>query len=80
VPRKGAPGDPVRPARDQQGDLAPLVGADLEVMRADAERVRNGRPTVFTSIRNQPEVPDVVAFTPSRLGGARYTVDSAERR
>src|SRR5258708_15212763 len=30
-------------------DLAPHVGADLEVMRRDSERVRDGRPFVFTN-------------------------------
>jgi urease accessory protein len=63
VPRKGGPGV-IRSDLlvINKVDLAPLVGADLEVMRTDAERVRDGRPTVFTSIRNQPEVPEVVRW------------------
>jgi urease accessory protein len=32
-------------------DLAPHVGADLDVMRRDAEQVREGRPFVFTNCR-----------------------------
>jgi urease accessory protein len=68
VPRKGGPGV----ARSDllvinKIDLAPLVGADLDVMRTDAERVRHGRPTVFTSIREEPEVPEVLAWVRSRL-------------
>lgn len=60
VPRKGGPGV----ARSDllvinKVDLAPLVGADLEVMRADARRVREGRPTVFTSLRDRPDAPEV---------------------
>jgi urease accessory protein len=32
-------------------DLAPYVGADLEVMRRDSERVRGGKPFLFTNCR-----------------------------
>ena len=32
-------------------DLAPHVGADLGVMRRDAERVRGGKPFLFTNCR-----------------------------
>jgi urease accessory protein len=48
-------------------DLAPMVGADLQVMRSDAERVRDGRPTVFTSLRDQPGAPDVARWVRSKL-------------
>jgi len=68
VPRKGGPGV----SRSDllvinKTDLAPLVGADLAVMRADAERVRAGRPTVFTSLREAPQVPDVVRWVRAQL-------------
>ena len=48
VPRKGGPGV----TRSDllvinKTDLAPLVGADLEVMRTDAERLRGDLPTVL---------------------------------
>jgi urease accessory protein len=33
-------------------DLAPMVSADLTVMSRDAAAVRNGRPVLFTSIRD----------------------------
>jgi urease accessory protein len=74
VPRKGGPGV----TRSDllvinKVDLAPLVGADLEVMRRDAQRVREGRPTVLTSIREQPDVPEIVAWVRQRhaaLAGA----------
>ena len=67
VPRKGGPGV----TRSDllvinKVDLAPLVGADLEVMRRDAQRVREGRPTVFTSIREHPDVPEIVAWVRQR--------------
>jgi urease accessory protein len=63
VPRKGGPGV-IRSDLlvINKVDLAPLVGADLGVMRSDAARVRQGRPTLFTSLREQPEVPEVVAW------------------
>ena len=67
VPRKGGPGV----TRSDllvinKIDLADRVGADLEVMRSDAERVRDGRPTLFTSLREQPDVPDVVRWVRER--------------
>jgi urease accessory protein len=55
VPRKGGPG--VTRADllvINKTDLAPLVGADLGVMERDAAAVRDGRPTVFTSLREDP--------------------------
>lgn len=50
IPRKGGPGI----TRSDllvinKIDLAPLVGADLEVMRRDATRMREERPFVFTN-------------------------------
>jgi urease accessory protein len=32
-------------------DLAPLVGADLDVMARDAKKMRGERPYVFTNIK-----------------------------
>ncbi len=43
-------------------DLAPHVGADLEVMRRDSELVRDGRPFVFTNCRTGEGLDPVVAF------------------
>ena len=48
-------------------DLAPHVGADLDVMRRDSELVREGRPFVFTNCRTGEGVESVVSF----LEGAR---------
>jgi urease accessory protein len=63
VPRKGGPGV----TRSDllvinKTDLAPLVGADLEVMRRDAEKVREGRPTVFTSLVVDPAATAVAEW------------------
>ncbi len=55
VPRKGGPGVT---ASDllviNKVDLAPLVGADIDAMVADAAARRNGRPVVRTSLRSDP--------------------------
>jgi urease accessory protein len=43
-------------------DLAPHVGADLERMRRDAAKARGTRPFVFTDMRHNVGVQDVVRF------------------
>jgi urease accessory protein len=63
IPRKGGPGI----TRSDlliinKTDLAPHVGADLEVMARDAERQRGGRPFVFTNLKSGDGVAAVVAF------------------
>jgi urease accessory protein len=49
-------------------DLAPMVGASLEVMARDAARMRGRRPFVFTNIKSGEGVPDVAAFV-RKAGG-----------
>jgi urease accessory protein len=63
VPRKGGPGV----TRSDllvinKTDLAPFVGADLSVMERDAQAVRSGRPTVFTSLTEDPAASAVVTW------------------
>jgi len=63
IPRKGGPGI----TRSDlliinKIDLAPLVGADLEVMRADTLRMRGERPFVFTNLKTNEGLADVVSF------------------
>ncbi|GII78363.1 urease accessory protein UreG [Sphaerisporangium rufum] len=63
VPRKGGPG--VTGADllvINKTDLAEHVGADLTVMSRDAAAVREGRPVIFTSVRQVPEVYAVAAW------------------
>ena len=60
VPRKGGPGV----TRSDllvinKTDLAPHVGADLDVMRRDAAAVRQGRPVLFTSLAEDPRATSV---------------------
>jgi urease accessory protein len=71
VPRKGGPGV----SRSDllvinKIDLAPLVGADLDVMRRDALAVRGDRPTVLLSLREQPDAGPVVDWVGSLLRSA----------
>lgn len=69
VPRKGGPGVT---ASDllviNKTDLAPLVGADLAVMAADAAAVRAGRPVLFTSLRQEPDAPEVAGWVRGLIG------------
>jgi urease accessory protein len=69
IPRKGGPGI----TRSDllvinKIDLAPFVGASLEVMDRDARRMRGERPFVFTNVRDGKGVPEVVAFI-EKAGG-----------
>ena len=63
IPRKGGPGI----TRSDllvinKIDLAPHVGASLEVMDRDARRMRGARPFLFTNVRAGKGVPEVAAF------------------
>ncbi|MYN04076.1 urease accessory protein UreG [Pseudoduganella sp. DS3] len=63
IPRKGGPGI----TRSDlliinKTDLAPHVGADLDVMARDAARQRGQRPFVFTNLRSGAGVTQVVEF------------------
>ena len=63
IPRKGGPGI----TRSDlliinKTDLAPHVGANLDVMARDAKRMRGERPFLFTNLRSGDGVAEVVAF------------------
>jgi urease accessory protein len=61
VPRKGGPGITQSDLLViNKTDLAPHVGASLEVMRIDADRMRQGGPTVFAQVNVNAGVPDIV--------------------
>ena len=49
-------------------DLAPLVGASLEVMERDARRMRGERPFVFTNLKTSVGVERVVEFIVAQGG------------
>jgi urease accessory protein len=68
VPRKGGPGITTSDLLViNKTDLAPLVGASLEVMERDALRMRGRLPTVFTSLREDPLATPVADFLRVRL-------------
>lgn len=79
IPRKGGPGI----TRSDllvinKIDLAPLVGADLDVMAADARRMRGEhRPFVFTNLRNGLGLDEVVTFIVDRGGLPERPVSTA---
>lgn len=63
IPRKGGPGV----TRSDllvinKTDLAPLVGASLDVMKSDSERMRNGRPFIFTNLMTCDGVDAVIEW------------------
>jgi urease accessory protein len=69
IPRKGGPGT----TRSDllvinKMDLAPLVGANLEVMEADASRMRAKRPFVFTSLKSGEGVERIASFVIEKGG------------
>jgi len=47
-------------------DLAPYVGASLEVMERDAKRMRGDRPFVFTNLKTRAGLDTVVRFIEER--------------
>jgi urease accessory protein len=49
-------------------DLAPFVGASLEVMATDAKRMRKERPFVFTNLKTGESLDVVTSFV-ERAGG-----------
>jgi urease accessory protein len=61
VPRKGGPGVTYSDLLViNKTDLAPLVGADLQMMARDAAAVRRGRPTVLQSLTEDPAATAVL--------------------
>ena len=69
IPRKGGPGITKSDLLIvNKTDLAPHVGASLEVMERDAARMRGERPTVFAQIRNDRGVSEIAEFI-IRKGG-----------
>lgn len=63
IPRKGGPGI----TRSDllvinKIDLAPYVGASLDVMERDARKMRNGQPFVFTNLMNGEGLNSVISW------------------
>ena len=63
IPRKGGPGI----TRSDllvinKTDLAPLVGADLDVMDSDSKKMRGEKPYIFAKVKHDEGVTDIVNF------------------
>lgn len=63
IPRKGGPGV----TRSDllvinKTDLAPMVGASLEVMARDSERMRGERPFMFTNLMTLEGVDEIIGW------------------
>lgn len=72
IPRKGGPGI----TRSDllvinKIDLAPFVGASLEVMKSDATRMRGTRPFVFTNLKSGEGVDQIASFLFEKGGLAK---------
>lgn len=63
IPRKGGPGITKSDLLIiNKIDLAPMVGASLEVMDTDAKRMRGERPFMFTNLKINHGLEDIVKF------------------
>ena len=67
IPRKGGPGITKSDLLIiNKIDLAPMVGASLEVMAKDAKAQRGERPFIFTNLKTGEGLNDVIAFVRER--------------
>lgn len=63
IPRKGGPGITKSDLLIiNKTDLAPMVGASLEVMDRDAKKMRGDKPFVFTNLKEQLGLDTVIDF------------------
>jgi urease accessory protein len=63
IPRKGGPGITKSDLLViNKIDLAPMVGASLDVMDRDAGKMRGDRPFVFTNLKTGQGLPTVIEF------------------
>jgi urease accessory protein len=63
IPRKGGPGITKSDLLViNKTDLAPHVGASLEVMDRDARKMRGERPFVFTNLKTREGIEPIAAF------------------
>jgi urease accessory protein len=69
IPRKGGPGITKSDLLViNKIDLAPMVGASLEVMDRDAKKMRGERPFLFTNLKVNKGVEEIAAFI-EKAGG-----------
>jgi urease accessory protein len=69
IPRKGGPGITKSDLMViNKIDLAPMVGADLSVMERDAKKMRGDKPFVFTNLKTQEGLAQIVEFIRLHMG------------
>jgi len=71
IPRKGGPGI----MRSDllvinKIDLAPYVGASLEIMERDSRKMRGDRPFLFTNLRDEVGLDSVVGWVEQNIAGS----------
>ncbi|MCB1939655.1 MAG: urease accessory protein UreG [Rhodocyclaceae bacterium] len=63
IPRKGGPGITKSDLLViNKIDLAPLVGADLDVMDRDARKMRGTRPFIFSNLKSGQGLEEIIHF------------------
>ena len=63
IPRKGGPGITKSDLLViNKVDIAPLVGASLDVMEHDAKKMRGDRPFVFSNMKTGQGIQEILAF------------------
>lgn len=63
IPRKGGPGITRTDLLViNKIDLAPMVGASLDIMKADTLRMRGNRPFIFANMKKGQGVDDIISF------------------
>ncbi len=63
IPRKGGPGITKSDLLIiNKTDLAPMVGASLEVMAQDAKRMRGERPFIFSNMKTRDGLQEIIQF------------------
>ena len=63
IPRKGGPGITKSDLLViNKVDIAPLVGASLDVMERDAKKMRGVRPFVFSNMKTGKGIQEILAF------------------
>ena len=68
IPRKGGPGITKSDLLViNKIDLAPYVGADLQVMERDAQKMRGEKPFVLTNLKKQEGLTKIIEFVTTNI-------------
>ncbi|AFY55628.1 urease accessory protein UreG [Rivularia sp. PCC 7116] len=68
IPRKGGPGITKSDLLViNKIDLAPYVGADLQVMERDARKMRGEKPFIFTNLKKQEGLTKIIEFISTNI-------------